>query len=59
MRTVDKTGIVKMGWRSKPSFSRIPLAGSMGGGGHAQARGFKMDGKCLIGLLTGVFGGAQ
>jgi oligoribonuclease NrnB/cAMP/cGMP phosphodiesterase (DHH superfamily) len=53
MWTVDKNGIVKCGLRSKPGFNCIPLAASMGGGGHAQACGFKMPGQRLPELLLG------
>jgi nanoRNase/pAp phosphatase (c-di-AMP/oligoRNAs hydrolase) len=53
MWTVDKNGIVKCGLRSKPGFNCIPLAASMGGGGHAQACGFKMTGQRLPELLLG------
>jgi oligoribonuclease NrnB/cAMP/cGMP phosphodiesterase (DHH superfamily) len=54
MWTVDKNGIVKCGLRSKPGFNCIPLAASMGGGGHAQACGFKIPGQRLTELLSGV-----
>jgi oligoribonuclease NrnB/cAMP/cGMP phosphodiesterase (DHH superfamily) len=53
MWTVDRNGIVKCGLRSKPGFNCIPLAASMGGGGHAQACGFKMPGQRLPELLSG------
>jgi oligoribonuclease NrnB/cAMP/cGMP phosphodiesterase (DHH superfamily) len=53
MWTVDKKGIVKCGLRSKPGFNCIPLAASMGGGGHAQACGFKMPSQRLPELLLG------
>jgi oligoribonuclease NrnB/cAMP/cGMP phosphodiesterase (DHH superfamily) len=53
MWTVDKNGIVKCGLRSKPGFNCIPLAASMGGGGHAQACGFKIPGQRLPELLSG------
>lgn len=52
---VDKTGAIKCGLRSKPGFSCIALAESMGGGGHAQACGFKMSRERLIELLGGTF----
>ena len=51
--TVDKTGVVKCGLRSRSGFSCIPLAESMGGGGHAQACGFKLPSKRLPELLSG------
>jgi hypothetical protein len=51
--SVDKTGIVKCGLRSKPGFNCIDLAASMGGGGHAQACGFKMSADRLPALLSG------
>jgi len=51
--TVDKNAVVKCGMRSKPGFNCIPLAASMGGGGHAQACGFKMPYQRLSELLAG------
>ncbi len=51
--TVDKNAVVKCGLRSKPGFNCIPLAASMGGGGHAQACGFKMPYQRLSELLGG------
>ncbi|MDD2880317.1 MAG: DHHA1 domain-containing protein [Rhodoferax sp.] len=51
--TVDKSAVVKCGMRSKPGFNCIPLASSMGGGGHAQACGFKMPYQRLPELLAG------
>lgn len=50
---VDKNGVVKCGLRSLPVFNCIPLAASMGGGGHAQACGFKMPFQRLPELLGG------
>jgi nanoRNase/pAp phosphatase (c-di-AMP/oligoRNAs hydrolase) len=52
---VGKSGGVKVGLRSQPSFDCIPLAESMGGGGHAQACGFKMGTERLLELLSGEF----
>jgi len=52
---VGKSGGVKVGLRSQPGFDCIPLAESMGGGGHAQACGFKMGLERLPELLGGVF----
>lgn len=52
-------GIVKVGLRSQRNFDCIPLAQSMGGGGHAQACGFKITADRLPGLLSGVLGAAQ
>ena len=46
---------VKAGLRSQRGFDCIALAESMGGGGHAQACGFKMGLERLPELLTGVF----
>ena len=51
--SVDKKVVVKCGLRSKASFNCIPLAASMGGGGHAQASGFKMSVDRLPELLGG------
>lgn len=53
MWSVDKSGQVKAGLRSERGFSCIPLAESMGGGGHAQACGFKMGLQRLPELLGG------
>jgi hypothetical protein len=46
---------VKAGLRSQRNFDCIALAESMGGGGHAQACGFKMPVERLPALLTGTF----
>jgi len=53
--TVDKPGVVKCGLRSRSGFNCISLAESMGGGGHAQACGFKMPYARLPELLSGSF----
>ncbi len=55
MWSVDKNGVVKAGLRSERGFDCIPLAESMGGGGHAQACGFKMGQQRLPELLSGTF----
>ena len=46
---------VKVGLRSQRNFDCIALAESMGGGGHAQACGFKMKVERLPELLGGTF----
>ncbi|ART58620.1 phosphoesterase [Acidovorax carolinensis] len=46
---------VKVGLRAQRNFDCIALAESMGGGGHAQACGFKMGTERLAELLSGVF----
>ncbi len=46
---------VKAGLRAQRNFDCIALAESMGGGGHAQACGFRMPVARLPELLTGVF----
>lgn len=51
--SVDKKVVVKCGLRSRSDFNCIPLAASMGGGGHAQASGFKMPMDRLPELLGG------
>jgi len=51
--TADKKGVIKVGLRSQRGFDCIPLAESMGGGGHAQACGFKMGVERLPELLNG------
>ena len=55
MWSIDKTGVVKAGLRSGRGFDCIALAESMGGGGHAQACGFKMNAQRLPELLSGIF----
>ncbi|MEO8120934.1 MAG: DHHA1 domain-containing protein, partial [Rhodoferax sp.] len=55
MWSVDKNGVVKAGLRSERGFDCSPLAESMGGGGHAQACGFKMGLQRLPELLSGTF----
>ncbi len=46
-------GVVKAGLRSQRDYDCIPLAESMGGGGHAQACGFRMSVDRLPELLRG------
>jgi hypothetical protein len=46
-------GMVKAGLRSQRDYDCIPLAESMGGGGHAQACGFRMSVDRLPELLRG------
>jgi uncharacterized protein len=53
MWSFHKSGVVKVGLRSRSGFDCIPLAASMGGGGHAQACGFKMAVDRLPELLAG------
>jgi hypothetical protein len=53
MWSADKSGIIKVGLRSERGFNCIVLAESMGGGGHAQACGFKMGLERLPELLSG------
>jgi hypothetical protein len=48
-------GVVKVGLRSQRGYDCIPLAHSMGGGGHAQACGFRMPVSRLPELLSGRF----
>jgi uncharacterized protein len=55
MWVAGKDGVIKVGLRSQRGFDCIALAESMGGGGHAQACGFKMDKQRLPELLSGVF----
>jgi hypothetical protein len=55
MWTAGQGGVIKVGLRSQAGFNCIPLAESMGGGGHAQACGFKMGLERLPGLLQGKF----
>ena len=54
MWNANKSGGIKVGLRSQPGFDCIPLARSMGGGGHAQACGFKMAVDQLPALLGGL-----
>ncbi len=51
--TVHKTGAIKVGLRSQKGFDCIPLAQSMGGGGHPQASAFRMEIDLLPELLRG------
>ncbi|AGX88607.1 DHH family phosphoesterase [Candidatus Symbiobacter mobilis] len=51
--TVDQNGRIKCGLRSRSGFDCIPLARPMGGGGHAQACGFRIDPRRLPELLGG------
>jgi uncharacterized protein len=53
MWNYHKSGVVKVGLRSRSGFDCIPLAASMGGGGHAQACGFKVPVERLPELLGG------
>ncbi|NMM11204.1 MAG: phosphoesterase [Polaromonas sp.] len=55
MWIASKGGVIRVGLRSQRGFDCIALAESMGGGGHAQACGFKMDKERLPELLSGVF----
>jgi uncharacterized protein len=58
MWVAAKDGVIRVGLRSQRGFDCIALAESMGGGGHAQACGFKMDKARLPELLNGVFDAA-
>lgn len=53
MWSAGKGGVVKVGLRSQRGYDCIPLAESMGGGGHAQACGFKTSAARLPELLAG------
>lgn len=53
MWTAGKGGVVKVGLRSQRNFDCIPLAESMGGGGHAQACGFKLPVDRVQALIAG------
>ena len=53
--SAEKNAVVKVGLRAQRAFNCIPLAESMGGGGHAQACGFKMGIARLPELLSGNF----
>lgn len=53
-----KGGVIKVGLRSQRGYDCIPLAESMGGGGHAQACGFRMDADRLAALLAGTLDAA-
>jgi oligoribonuclease NrnB/cAMP/cGMP phosphodiesterase (DHH superfamily) len=52
---VNKSGAVKVALRSVRGYSVIPLAESMGGGGHPQASAFRMPVARLPELLSGSF----
>ena len=51
--SATKGGVIKVGLRSQRGYDCIPLAESMGGGGHAQACGFRMGPERLPELLRG------
>ncbi|MDE2400535.1 MAG: phosphoesterase [Burkholderiales bacterium] len=53
--SVSKEAVVKVGLRAVSTFNAIPLAESMGGGGHPQACGFRMETSQLAELLSGTF----
>lgn len=53
MWSAGGNGVVKAGLRSQRDYDCIPLAESMGGGGHAQACGFRMSVDRLPELLRG------
>lgn len=55
MWAVGKDGQVKVGLRSQRGYDCSPLAVSMGGGGHAQACGFRLPPARLAELLGGSF----
>lgn len=55
MWSAGEGGVVKAGLRSQRGYDCIPLAHSMGGGGHAQACGFKTTVARLPELLSGHF----
>jgi uncharacterized protein len=58
MWVAAKDGVIRVGLRSQRGFDCIALAETMGGGGHAQACGFKMGKERLPELLNGVFDAA-
>ena len=53
MWSAGQGGVVKVGLRAQRGYNCIPLAQSMGGGGHAQACGFKTTADRLPELLAG------
>ncbi|QNN58661.1 phosphoesterase [Diaphorobacter ruginosibacter] len=55
MWQVGSEGQIKAGLRSQRGYDCSPLAVSMGGGGHAQACGFRMAASRLPELLGGTF----
>ncbi len=59
MWSAGQGGVVKVGLRSQRGYDCIPLAQSMGGGGHAQACGFKTTAARLPELLAGNLSAAQ
>jgi hypothetical protein len=52
---VGQDGRIKVGLRAQRGYDCSGLAESMGGGGHAQACGFRMDAQRLPELLSGSF----
>jgi len=59
MWSAAKGGVIKVGLRSQRNYDCIPLAESMGGGGHAQACGFRMSPERLPELLRGTLNASQ
>lgn len=57
--TASKGGVIKVGLRSQRGYDCIPLADSMGGGGHAQACGFRINAARLPELLGGTLNAAK
>lgn len=55
MWSANPDGVIKAGLRSQRNFDCIALADSMGGGGHAQACGFRFKAQRLPELLSGTF----
>ena len=55
MWQVGSSGQIKVGMRSQRGYDCSVLAVSMGGGGHAQACGFRMSAERLPELLSGSF----
>lgn len=59
MWSAGQGGVVKVGLRSQRGYNCIALAQSMGGGGHAQACGFKTTADRLPELLGGTLNAAK
>jgi hypothetical protein len=51
--TAQPGGVIKVGLRSQRGYDCLPLAQRMGGGGHAQACGFRLAAERLPELLRG------
>ena len=59
MWDVKGSSSVKVGLRSVPAFDTLPLATPLGGGGHKNASGFKLEAGQFGQLLSGILDAPQ